>query len=749
MAIPETRPDPLEARLTALPAWKALLGHLALTRGADLLFLITPDATGAKACRQALSLALPESRRPIRNLEPDIPNDPAELVHCFDNASTLPAPGLLWIELPAEVIEWALPAAQAAWDRAFAALNPHRNRLLGEISVPLIFAGPPWMFQSFRSHAPDWFSVRSGVFDLTREDVRPRVPEEVPFVGESGNAAVLSEAGYTPPDFGEDSVPPENIEGMLDRLPAPLLVLLQSLTWLDVSAPIPAWLVAAHPSLPEDADLLESLRALVDRGLLECSSDGLWFRLQPQIAAATLARFGNGDQLTRALERALDMFEGADIGNPANPANWPRWIPGAVHATHLAASAEAFGKSNEAAGLLNLAGNLYLTRAQYAVAESLFRKALAMTENSLLEATSLLATLENNLAQLLQATNRLTEAEPLMRDVLRIESAALGDDHPKVATALNNLASLLKATNRLAEAEPLMRNALRIDRAAFGDDHPEVATDLNNLAQLLKATNRLAEAEPLMRDALRIDRAAFGDDHPEVATDLNNLASLLKATNRLAEAEPLMRDALRIDRAAFGDHHPKVAVRLNNLAQLLQATNRLAEAEPLMRDALRIDRDAFGDDHPDVATDLNNLAQLLKATNRLAEAEPLMRDTLRIDRAAFGDGHPTVATDLNNLASLLKATNRLAEAEPLMREALCIDRAAFGDENATISKDLNNLSLLLQETNRLTEAEPLMREALRVVHNSLGPEHPDALLVSNNLQGLMAKIDASSALDGE
>ena len=40
---------------------------------------------------------------------------------------------------------------------------------------------------------------------------------------------------------------------------------------------------------------------------------------------------------------------------------------------------------------------------------------------------------------------------------------------------LNNLAQLLQATNRLGEAEPLMRRALAIDEASYGPDHPNVA----------------------------------------------------------------------------------------------------------------------------------------------------------------------------------------------------------------------------------------------------------------------------------
>ncbi|HBL26924.1 MAG TPA: tetratricopeptide repeat-containing protein, partial [Acidobacteria bacterium] len=41
-----------------------------------------------------------------------------------------------------------------------------------------------------------------------------------------------------------------------------------------------------------------------------------------------------------------------------------------------------------------------------------------------------------------------------MRRALDIGEASLGKEHPTVATALNNLAQLLQATNRLAEAEP-------------------------------------------------------------------------------------------------------------------------------------------------------------------------------------------------------------------------------------------------------------------------------------------------------
>ncbi len=310
---------------------------------------------------------------------------------------------------------------------------------------------------------------------------------------------------------------------------------------------------------------------------------------------------------------------------------------------------------------------------------------------------------------------RNSEAEPLYRRALAMDEQSYGPNHPDVALRLNNLAQLLKDTNRLGEAEPLHRRALEIREKALGPDHPDVAQSLNNLAGLLKATNRLGEAEHLHRRVVDILGKAGGPDHPDYATSLNNLAQLLKDTNRLDEAEPLMRRALEIDEKALGPDHPNVAIRLNNLATLLQDTNRLGEAEPLYRRALEIGEKTLGPDHPNVAIRLNNLATLLQDTNRLGEAEPLMRRALAIDERSYGPDHPNVARDLNNLATLLQATNRLGEAEPLMRRHLGIFwkfTRDTGHEHPHLQAAITNYANLLQQSGLSTEqVEARLKEA--------------------------------------
>jgi hypothetical protein len=122
-----------------------------------------------------------------------------------------------------------------------------------------------------------------------------------------------------------------------------------------------------------------------------------------------------------------------------------------------------------------------------------------------------------------------------MQRALTIAEQSFGPMHPNVAIHLNNLALLLQATNRLVEAEPLMQRALTIDEQSFGPMHPNVAVRLNNLALLLQDTNRLVEAEPLMRRAVHIlldFTRNTGHEHPHLGVCTTNYERLLHALGR-------------------------------------------------------------------------------------------------------------------------------------------------------------------------------------------------------------------------
>jgi tetratricopeptide (TPR) repeat protein len=380
--------------------------------------------------------------------------------------------------------------------------------------------------------------------------------------------------------------------------------------------------------------------------------------------------------------------------------------------TLLAGAAEK--KALDLADTLRYLGAAQFEQAKYRAAADSFRKALALRGAD--------AALFNWLGISSYQMADWTEAEASLRRAVAMVEQIYGTEHPDLGTEFNNLAQLLQATNRPSEAEPLMRRALAIDEKSHGTERPEVARDLNNLAVLLQATNRLSEAEPLLRRALAIFERSYAPEHPDVGTGLNNLAQLLQATNRLREAEPLMRRALAIDEKSFGTDYPKVATDLNNLAELLQATNQSNEAESLLRRALSIDERTYGPEHPAVASDLSNLALVLHSTKRFSEAEPLMRRALAIDEKSYGLEHPDVARDLNNLGRLLQATNRLGEGEPLLHRTLTIlfdFGRRTGHEHPNTQAALRNYSSLLHA---LGKSDEEIQEAIQGLSKSNGPK---------------------------
>ncbi len=68
----------------------------------------------------------------------------------------------------------------------------------------------------------------------------------------------------------------------------------------------------------------------------------------------------------------------------------------------------------------------------------------------------------NNLALLHKVQGNYAEAEPLYKRALAIWEKALGPEHPDVATSLENYAALLRETGRADEAAEMEARAKAI-----------------------------------------------------------------------------------------------------------------------------------------------------------------------------------------------------------------------------------------------------------------------------------------------
>lgn len=136
--------------------------------------------------------------------------------------------------------------------------------------------------------------------------------------------------------------------------------------------------------------------------------------------------------------------------------NWPtcdRLIP---HAQSLVSLIDEYSFDfPEAALLLNQAGYYLKQRAQYAEAEPLYQRALAITEKALGPEHPFTTACLNNLAGLYNSQGKYDEAEPLFQRALAINEKALGPEHPGVATISENYAALLRKLGKVAEADIL------------------------------------------------------------------------------------------------------------------------------------------------------------------------------------------------------------------------------------------------------------------------------------------------------
>ena len=158
----------------------------------------------------------------------------------------------------------------------------------------------------------------------------------------------------------------------------------------------------------------------------------------------------------------------------------------------------------------------------------------------------------NKLGYYLDDRAQYAEAEPLYERAIAIGEKTLGPEHPNLATYMNNLALLYKTQGKYVEAEPLYQRAIVIGEKTLGPEHPNLASGLNNLATVYDGQGKYAEAEPLYKRAIAIGEKTLGPEHPNLATYINNLALLYKTQGKYEEAESLYQRAIAIDEKTLG-----------------------------------------------------------------------------------------------------------------------------------------------------------------------------------------------------
>jgi serine/threonine protein kinase len=367
-------------------------------------------------------------------------------------------------------------------------------------------------------------------------------------------------------------------------------------------------------------------------------------------------------------------------------------------------------------------GNVYSDLGEFAIAESMLRKALSLRKQFLGDVHADVASSLNDLAEVLRKQTKFPEAETMHREALAMRRKLFDNAHPDVLASLDNLAETLSRqlqAAKSAEAEPMLFEVLAARRKQFGYESREVARSLYNLGLLRLRQGRPADGELLHREALAIRRKLFPNGHPEVADSLYYVGASLYRQRKLAGADPLLREALAMRRRVLGEEHPDVGMSLYQLAASRMRQNDLTEAEDLYRRALAMQRKLLLEADPNLSDTMGGLANCLALQHAYPEAENLRRELLAMYRKRMTATTRFATGPLTQLAELLQVQGKIAEVESLYREELTLRRGLYGNNDPNVATLLDLLAGVLSEERKLTEAEAIRRESLRIRQQTL------------------------------
>ncbi|MEM7586665.1 MAG: serine/threonine-protein kinase [Acidobacteriota bacterium] len=313
---------------------------------------------------------------------------------------------------------------------------------------------------------------------------------------------------------------------------------------------------------------------------------------------------------------------------------------------------------------------IHRDRADYAIAEELFRQAIALRRKYLPEDIAEIAKLKVELARALQSKGDIEAAAPLSLQGLELMRRTLPEAHPALIPSLNYAANVLRLKGDLETAERLSLEAVELSRKTLGETHPELAGSLSYLAMIRQTAGEFRAEAELFREALDIYRQVFGEKHPWVAAATYNHASALWRLGDLEAAYETAVRALDLRREAHGSKHPRVAEAIGLLGKVERARGNPDEAERWLVEAVELGREVFEGGHLAQARALLYLGLVLRERGDLQGAEARVQEALAMQRDRFGEEHAETAYTHSHLAALRMAAGDGAAAEPILRRSL-------------------------------------------------------------------------------
>ncbi len=138
------------------------------------------------------------------------------------------------------------------------------------------------------------------------------------------------------------------------------------------------------------------------------------------------------------------------------------------------------------------------------------------------------------------------EAQKVYEKILAIKQTELGSQHLELVSDLNKLAEVLWTQGHFKQAEPFVRRAVTILESTHPVDMLRLAEGLRTLAGLYFQQGKYDPCLPLLDYALMLKRQELGEEHADVAGILKEYAKILKKMGRKEDAERFSAQAKSI-----------------------------------------------------------------------------------------------------------------------------------------------------------------------------------------------------------
>ncbi|WP_022836871.1 serine/threonine-protein kinase [Salisaeta longa] len=291
------------------------------------------------------------------------------------------------------------------------------------------------------------------------------------------------------------------------------------------------------------------------------------------------------------------------------------------------------------AEMTNVMGNVYASLGEYATAESLLTKAVALRTTTD-EAPAERAQALSDLGGLYWQQGRYAKSLGPLQRALTLLKQQTSPPQELLSETYNRLGIAMSKLYRMEEAATYRAQSLALARKLYGEESVEVAAGANNLAVMLQNMGRYAEALPHARTMLRIVQDLRQAPHPYIATGHTNVGLIAKDALMLDTARVHLQKALAMRRAIYGTEDPRTAISYHNLAEALYYAGNYAEARRLSERAQVLQSAVYSESHPGQADVLHTYGLILRAQGNYAAARKTLQQTLDLRTRLLGPDHP-------------------------------------------------------------------------------------------------------------